>query len=386
MAKKAPRQYGTGSIYKDPRNPKRLIGEIVLDGRRRRVSGSTKTEVTAKLRDLQVKAATGTLTDRKKRITVADATETFMARVVPNMTHNGRPLSPSTLETYRWCAGLITDELGAKKVDALTVEDVEAMLDRLQTKGLAKASLWKVRSKLGQILDTARRRKHVTENVARDAELPANAAPAVKRNALQPEDARKLLVALQGTRNGLMYGLSLLLGLRPGEAAGLFWEDVDLDAEPPTVNVTRGVQLDRGMASISDELKTSESKRTIELPVNVVQWFRSHRLDQRKERLAAHRWLDDRLVFASPNGHIIDPANARKLLAAVCEDAGVPDTRPNELRHSCASLLADEGVPNEAIADLLGHTTTRMVDSTYRHRLRPVVSVAADKMDALFGG
>lgn len=51
-------------------------------------------------------------------------------------------------------------------------------------------------------------------------------------------------------------------------------------------------------------------------------------------------------------------------------------TRPSELRHSCASLLADMGVANEQIADLLGHTTTRMVERVYRHRLRPVADVA----------
>jgi len=67
----------------------------------------------------------------------------------------------------------------------------------------------------------------------------------------------------------------------------------------------------------------------------------------------------------------------RRELAAICRRAQVPAVRPNELRHSCASLLSDEGVPNEEIADLLGHTTTRMVHQTYRHRLRPVVDIAA---------
>jgi integrase len=34
-------------------------------------------------------------------------------------------------------------------------------------------------------------------------------------------------------------------------------------------------------------------------------------------------------------------------------------------------------VPIERIADLLGHTTTRMAEQTYRHRIRPVIDVAA---------
>lgn len=75
-------------------------------------------------------------------------------------------------------------------------------------------------------------------------------------------------------------------------------------------------------------------------------------------------------------GSVVNPSQSRKELAAICEAAGVPVIRPNELRHSCASLLSDEGVSNEQIADLLGHTTARMVDQTYRHRLRPVVDVA----------
>lgn len=82
-------------------------------------------------------------------------------------------------------------------------------------------------------------------------------------------------------------------------------------------------------------------------------------------------------MFGSPNGRVIDPARARRRLATGCSEIGVPRVTPNELRHSCASLLSDDGVPIERVADLLGHTTTRMVEQTYRHRIRPVIDVAA---------
>ena len=55
-----------------------------------------------------------------------------------------------------------------------------------------------------------------------------------------------------------------------------------------------------------------------------------------------------------------------------------PTVKPNELRHSCASLLADMGVMHEQIADLLGHSSTEMLEQTYRHRLRAVQSIAVD--------
>ncbi|MDA8316364.1 MAG: tyrosine-type recombinase/integrase, partial [Actinomycetota bacterium] len=46
---------------------------------------------------------------------------------------------------------------------------------------------------------------------------------------------------------------------------------------------------------------------------------------------------------------------------------------PYELRHSAASLLSDAGVPIETLADLLGHTSTQMLEAVYRHRVRKVV-------------
>jgi integrase len=73
----------------------------------------------------------------------------------------------------------------------------------------------------------------------------------------------------------------------------------------------------------------------------------------------------------------------RRELAGICHAAGVPAVNPNELRHSAASILSDAGVPLEQIADMLGHTNTRMLDQTYRHRVRPVVDAGVSVMDEL---
>ena len=370
------REKGTGSVYRDPKNPKRWIGEISLEGKRRRVSGPSKTVVRARLKALLAASATGDLP--KHQISVAQAVEIFIARKLPELHSNGQPLAPSTAATYKWAAGIIIEELGSKRLHHLTIEEVEAMLDRLSDRGFSRASLHKIRSKLAQFIDEARRRRHVRENVARDAVLPSSATRTQPRKSLTPKEAKLLLTVLKKERNGAMFALSLTCGLRPGEAAGLYWDDLDLDSTPPTVNVTRGVRRDgTGFIQISDELKTQKSKRTIELTVQMVEWLKNHRRDQLKEKLSAEHWLDHELVFTSPTGHITDPARNRKLLRQVCDEAKITHVSPNELRHSCASLLSDQGVANELIADLLGHTTTRMVDSTYRHRLRPVVSVAA---------
>lgn len=332
--------------------------------------------VRARLKALIAASTAGDLP--KHEISVAQAVEIFITRKLPELENNGLPLAPSTKATYEWAARIIVEELGSKRLHHLTIEEVEAMLDRLSDRGFSRASLHKIRSKLAQFIDEARRRRHVRENVARDAVLPSSAPRTQPRKSLTPEEAKLLLETLKKERNGAMFALSLTCGLRPGEAAGLYWDDLDLDSTPPTVNVTRGVRRDgSGITQISDELKTEKSKRTIELTDKMVDLLKDHRRDQLKEKLTAEQWLDDQLVFTSPTGHITDPARNRKDLRQICDRAKITAVSPNELRHSCASLLSDQGVANELIADLLGHTTTRMVDSTYRHRLRPVVSVAA---------
>ncbi|MGC8472583.1 MAG: tyrosine-type recombinase/integrase [Acidimicrobiales bacterium] len=62
-----------------------------------------------------------------------------------------------------------------------------------------------------------------------------------------------------------------------------------------------------------------------------------------------------------------------KRLARLCATAGIDRITPYELRHSAASLLSDAGVPIETVADLLGHTTTQMLENVYRHRVRKVI-------------
>ena len=94
--------------------------------------------------------------------------------------------------------------------------------------------------------------------------------------------------------------------------------------------------------------------------------------------------LAPRLVFPSRRGTVLEPSNVRRELTRICAAAEVPRITPNELRHTCATLLNDDGVPLELIADMLGHTTTTMLQRHYRHRVRPSADAAVRTMDQMF--
>jgi integrase len=354
---------GGGSVYRhDSRDL--WVGQVTLGGKRRRVYGATKGEARQKLNTL---LGAGTEAVRR-RVTVGALLDTWLHRDVA-----GKGLAPATLENHRRCVETWTAAVGHIEASRLTVRDVEAVLD---VRGGARGSLIKLRNVLSQALDAGMRRGDVTRNVATLAVLPADAPGPVRRTALRPDEARALLDVLTQERNGALYAVSLLCGLRPGEAAGLLWDDVDLDAG--TLTVAHAVRLEGGRPVVTEALKTRRARRTLAMPATLTAMLSDHRRSQAAERLAARRWDDPRLVFASANGTPLHPSNVRRELSLLCERAGLPVVSPNELRHSCASLLSDQGVPLEQIADALGHTTTRMLEATYRHRLRRVIDVTAE--------
>jgi integrase len=102
-------------------------------------------------------------------------------------------------------------------------------------------------------------------------------------------------------------------------------------------------------------------------------------------RRQRHAMAGPALAFPTSNGTPWNPANVRRELARICTDHGLEVVLPNELRHSCASVLSERGVALELIADLLGHRSTRMLDQTYRHRPRRAVDAHVDTMGAIFG-
>lgn len=369
------RSVGEGSVYyEDIRD--RWAGALTMpNGQRKRVFGKTRTEARQKLDRLrraveQDEVAIG-------NATVADAVDLWETRVLA-----ARPLAPRTRERYARDCRVIKEELGSRRLSKLKADDVEAMLDREGPSGaLSRDTLTKLRSTMVQILDFAVRRGIAVKNPAVYATVPATASKGVTARSLTIDEARVFFAACEKEPLGRMFRLGLLVGMRPGELAGLRWSDVDLDRGILTVG--HAVQMKGGRGIHVDVLKTSASHRTIGLPAPAINELRAH-LEQTVPEAKVTNNVAQGLVFPSETGTVLNASNVRRALSRICVAAKVPRITPNDLRHTCSTLLNDAGVPLELIADMLGHTTTTMLQRYYRHRIRPSADAAVQTMGEMF--
>lgn len=386
---------GDGSIFEEPER-NRWVGVVDLGkdgtGRRRRVkvTGPSRAEVARRLKQRRAELEAGATAPAT--MTVADLIAEWSTSVIPT-------LSPATGEAMRWAADLLTAGLGGHRVNALRATHVERFL-RSAAAGtvprpagwtrdpgpLSRASVSRLRSVLGRILRWGQRRDLVAKDVAALAELPAG-DKAREGRALTAVELRRLLAAAEGTRLAAVWAVLGGLGLRPGEALGLSWADVDLDGA--ILHVRSTLKWHAGTPTLGP-LKTVRSRRSLAMPGPVSDALRAHRLRQVEERLAVgDRWPAEwaQLVFVTDAGTPIDKANLRRDLRAVAAAAGIEGhLRPYDLRHSCASLMAAAGVPLEHVADVLGHDGLRMARLVYTHALSPTIGAAAAPMGTALSG
>jgi integrase len=133
-------------------------------------------------------------------------------------------------------------------------------------------------------------------------------------------------------------------------------------------------------------VKTDGSIRFVALPQPCLQALQDHRRHQDLERAAARdRWVETGLVFTTSTGSPLEPSNVNKAFAEWSAAAGVRRIRFHDLRHACASLLYELGVPIENIQDVLGHSRPVITKLLYVDGSEKVQRGAADRLGELFG-
>lgn len=383
---------GEGSIYKRIRvgKPVRYEGALTYvdsDGKTKRhtVYGRTRQDVRDKLKQARDRLDAGA--------PVKDATQSvadWLARWrETSLAASDRKESTRVLYANLSRRHLEPQPFGAIRLDRLKPSDIDGLVlaMRAKTKGdpprraLSDSTIRQTYTVLRAGLDGA----------VRDGLLARNPAAQVKRPGVERTEAKHLdaaaVAAVLKAATGSRYHSALVLiastGLRKGEALGLSWDRVDLEAGTLRVAATLGRIGDRLVLS---EPKTARSRRTIPLSPAVVALLRRHRTEQKSARLrAANQWQDCGLVFTTDLGGPVDPRNLLRVIEVAAKKAGVSGVGVHTLRHSAAVAWFEAGVHIKAVADLLGHSSIAITGDVYGHTSDDTARSAVDGLSEVLG-
>lgn len=339
--------------------------------RRRRVrSGfSTKAEALAALMEAQQADSAGRLVE-PSRITVGEYLTSWLAATRSRL---GDDLTSTGWRDYEiHIRRHINPGIGEVPLQALDRNQVKAFYAWLQEGHSSQSgrrpsakTVHNVHLTLHRALDDAIDDSLITRN-------PAAGARRAPRRQLEmlTWDANQLRTFFEGTaedRHFPVWRLTAMSGMRRGEALGLRWDDLDLNAS--TVRVNR--QWKRGERGlVLAPPKTDRGRRTVDLDAETFAVLKHWRRAQLEERMAFEgEWQDTGFIFTRKDGTLNDPDVISQRFDKIVTRLGLPPVRLHDLRHTHATLLLLAGVPAHVVSMRLGHRSVAFTLQQYAHVL-----------------
>ncbi len=156
----------------------------------------------------------------------------------------------------------------------------------------------------------------------------------------------------------------LTFGLRPSEAIGIQWKDINLTKQ--TITISQSLSRTGEGSKRLRKIRKNGKITVLDLPKNIHAMLQGRNSTESKPH---------DLIFTGPKGKAIDDHNfSQRIWKKVLEQAGVSHRPPYNCRHSMASHAIDQGLTLPETAYLLGHKDTTMVSKVYGHMVnRPQV-------------
>ena len=361
-------------IGRDAQGRKKYRTEVVHGGRK---------VADARLLELLQAKSGGGLTPRS-RMTLRDLVAEWAE-------HKRRDVSELTLRQYVYTLErYILPVIGHRRIGELSFREIDLLYGRLlrgdvQAAGAVKGEKSRplgrtvrlAHAALRQTLAYAEKRGLIDHNPAVGIRLPTGRPK--EKPVLSSEERARFLGACTDSFYGIFYRTLLDTGLRPGEACGLRWADVDFVRG--TIAVQRAVTQAEDGSAILAEPKTVKSRRTVPMMGELRDALLAHLDWQRERDLDAAGF-----VFTNMAGELLRPWTfAKSDLAATLQRAGISRAEKPitlyGLRHTFATLHVAAGTPLKVVSELLGHANIQQTANTYMHADPAVTSTWMERFE-----
>ena len=304
--------------------------------------------------------------------------------------------SPSTIYRYKNLCKLIIQQLGHLPLDKIRPLNIQKFKNYLST---AKSNV-AIKDKDGKIIDyktyspktqlhyfrflstifnTSYKLDMIKENPV--AKISAPKVPRKQPQFLDLEQAKQTLELLKGADLKYQVGINILIytGIRRGELIGLEWNAIDW--ENSTISIEQNtIYVDKTI--YTKDPKTETSIRTVDIPSNVLELLKRHKVAQRIERMKlGDQWQENNRILTQWNGKIMHPDTISQWWKKFQIKNGFKNVISlHKLRHTYATLmLAIEDVDIKTVSELLGHSDISTTN-IYVHALKTRKKAAAESL------
>jgi len=305
---------------------------------------------------------------------------------------------PRTYETYEIVIRRhLKPELGKIRLQEFDAIHLEQYY-RKKGKKLSQTTLKLHHAVVSKALKSAVLKKYVQSNVAALVENKPKVEekpPGAVVNCWEKEEVQKFLkeARKQDAQTVALFALALDTGGRRAELCGLKWQNVDLN---------------RGIVQIIEQLVPFERKlhfgspkngkpRTVHISPETVALLNQHRKEQLELRMRNGKtYADQDLVFARQWKHVSwkkhslgDPLNmgvVSRDFYQLIQELELKRITFHGLRHTCATLLLQAGIPVHVVSERLGHKGVEITMNVYGHVLPSMhEEVKAELSGLLYG-
>lgn len=274
--------------------------------------------------------------------------QSYCDRVFIPWVKNNHQSSENTL----WRLNTVLRHFGKKKLDTITIMEVEKYKRKRLDAGLSPVTINKEIKLLKMILKMAHEAGVIMSNPLQRIRFLRE--PDHRQRVLSSdEEARLLRACPDGYSNALTslrqaIVIALTTGMRQGEIYGLTWEQID--RERNVIIVEKSIRS-----------RTTKTGRTRTIPLSA----------------PLARLLDSIPRRKSPR--VLNGTFFHELWSRALTRAEIKDLRFHDLRHTAATRLADVGVDVFTIQAILGHSSLAMT-ARYTHATSEGTRLAAEKL------
>jgi integrase len=277
----------------------------------------------------------------------------------------------------------IRPHIGAKKLAILSPLDIQNSYQRMLEDGLSSRTVRYVHSVLRCALNQAVRWQQLMLAPTSGVVLPRERSR--EMCVLSTQQARSFLRAAITSEHGIVFAIALTTGMRPSEYLALRWQDFDW--EHGTVSVVRSLHRYRKQW-VFEDTKRARSRRLIKLQNWLLAMLLKHREEVQANLAESGRIsvISD-LVFTTNQGEPINENYlVKRFFKPILREAGLPDIRLYDLRHTAATVALTLGISPKVVSELLGHASAAFTLDTYSHVLPHMREEAAAKMESALVG